>query len=46
MALLKLLNKLVASRQLRHTPFPDHIWSRHSALLMAARNVSKQHRKV
>ncbi len=46
MALLKLLSQWVSSGAARRAPFPDHIWARHSALLVAARDVAKQHGKV
>ncbi len=46
MALLKLLLKLAGTRSVNCIPFPEHIWMRHSALLVAARNNPKRHGKV
>ncbi len=40
MALLKLLLKWASSKPVYHAPFPEHVWSRHSALLVAARQIS------
>lgn len=45
MALLRFLVKL-GSRADNKSHFPDRIWSRHSALLIAAHNVSKQRSRV
>jgi hypothetical protein len=45
MAILRLLKKL-GSQPKNTSHFPDRIWSRHSALLIAAHNVSKQRGRV
>lgn len=46
MALLKLLSNLFSARRPYHAPFPDHIWMRHSALLVAARYETRRSGRV
>lgn len=45
MAILRFLVKL-GSHATNKSHFPDRIWSRHSALLIAAHSVAKQRGKV
>ncbi len=40
MALFKMIVKWASRQSAQHAPFPEHVWSRHSALLVAARQVS------
>lgn len=46
MALFKLLSKLFSVKRPYHASFPDHIWMRHSALLVAAQHKTRRNGRV